>query len=133
MRIRYHIVASAVISALSYLATGRLESALILFSTGSFVDIDHVLDYYLAHRKLTINTEDLVNEGNPHYLVLHSIELLIALGFLTVIYQEMTYLSVSYTAHLAMDIVGNTRIKNHNRLNFYSTLYRWKNRWCRDT
>ena len=133
MRIRYHIIVSAVISVLSYLATDRLESALILFSIGSFVDIDHVLDYYLAHRKLTINTEDLVNEGNPHYLVLHSIELLITLGFLTAIYQEMTYLSVSYTAHLAMDIVGNTRIKNHHRLNFYSTLYRWKNRWCRDT
>jgi len=133
MRIRYHIIVSAVISVLSYLATGRPESALILFSIGSFMDIDHVLDYYLAHRKLTSNTEDLVNEGNPHYLVLHSIELLITLGFLTVIYQEMTYLSVSYTTHLAMDIAGNTRIKNHHRLNFYSTLYRWKNRWCRDT
>ena len=133
MRIRYHIIVSAAISVLSYLATGRLESALILFSIGSFVDIDHVLDYYLAHRKLTINTEDLVNEGNPHYLVLHSIELLITLGFLAAVYQEMTYLSIGYTAHLAMDIAGNTRIKNHHRLNFYSTLYRWKNRWCRDT
>ena len=83
-------VSHAVISAVTSVAFGYMTKscpgAWVCFLSGIFIDLDHHLDYYLNKKELPLNYKKLLSfcekekAGKP-YLILHSYELLLLLGF----------------------------------------------------
>lgn len=49
MRLTHHIAVSLVISGLVYLALRSAASALACFTAGVFIDLDHIVDYYVNY------------------------------------------------------------------------------------
>ena len=86
MHITWHLVISSVLATLAFLISGSLELALALFLGGTLIDLDHITDCILLHRKMDFNRiSDNVNHTlyDEKILVsLHSLEIVILLPLL---------------------------------------------------
>jgi hypothetical protein len=113
MQLHKHLIASTVISAGIYAATRSPEAAVGSFAAGVFIDIDHVLDYWIQHPfKL-----DLVHffatceeyKLKKTYLFLHSFEFILPLALL-VYYTRSPWLAgmaLGWSQHVIFDYFNN--------------------------
>jgi hypothetical protein len=109
MRLHEHGIASMVVSGGVYALTGSVPAAAASFISGILIDTDHVIDYWiqhpfkldLAHFFRTCEELRLIKVR----LVLHSLELILLLGFLVVMTRSSVLLGVSigFAQHLAFD------------------------------
>jgi len=110
-----HVAFSGMISGLFAFLTHSLGGTIACFVSGIFIDLDHVLDYWLAKKKFFCTYGDL-----DHYygkdpkgqliILLHSYELL---GIMTALSFSFHYnkilvgLTVGLAFHMLLDIIGN--------------------------
>ncbi len=109
---RLHMAASAILAILIFGITNSLSSAALCFAMGSFIDIDHIFDYYLYSRRISLD----VSEISGFYLhfkkiivILHSYELLIPLAIIGFTYHAQTLLLGAVTGfigHIFMDTLA---------------------------
>ena len=75
-----HTAVSALTSAAFYGVTGSWTAAIVCFLSGIFIDVDHILEYYLVKGRFTCSckkiSEVCSSRTTKHlYLFLHSYEL----------------------------------------------------------
>lgn len=129
MRPKYHFVATSLISLVFLYTTNSIFGALFVFIFGFFLDLDHLLDFWILQRKISFRNIKISDEFYKYrkvYVILHSYEvflifLLIGFNFLNDVTIGMM---IGYFSHIFMDIVGNYLTKPLNPL-FYSVIYRY--------
>jgi len=125
-----------VISAAVYSFFKSWPAAIVSFLSGVFVDIDHLLDYYLSHG-ITFNVMKFYEACNQTnfsrlLLVFHSYEFIAILWFLAYVmkYEPIwTALAIGSTQHLAFDEIVNSKYKPDSSKFKYFFLYRLKRRF----
>lgn len=126
-----HTIASGVVSLTFAYVTQSLSGAFFCFLSGIFIDLDHVLDFWIARKRPPFGFRDLHSfcahaKDGKFYLALHSYELqtvfwLIILSLkLNVVWIG---LAAGMTAHLLLDQIFNHRVRPFA----YFTSYRFKN------
>jgi hypothetical protein len=106
---KWHILASALLGLLVFTFTKSPAAAMACFISGTAIDLDHVLDYYLYSKRLTLNVAEIsgfYGDFGKVIVVLHSYELLLIAG--VVAYVSHTYLlftgvAVGFMGHMLMD------------------------------
>ncbi len=113
MKARYHVLLSAALS-LPFLFVGEYLMALNCLLFGTFIDIDHQLDFYLLFGRFTWDITELSEKLQEHnkptfFCPLHSYEFIILLALLSCWFDMFIGAVVSVTAHLITDIIFNYR------------------------
>ena len=77
MKPEYHIIVSAAVSSGVYFYFNSFWAALISFSSGIFIDLDHILDYTLQNKKISLRFRDyylfsLEKQFSKVFLFFHS-------------------------------------------------------------
>lgn len=110
-----HTIASGVVSITFAYFTRSLGGTLLCFFSGILIDLDHVLDYWIAKKKLPLRYKDLFSfcayeKMGKVYLVLHSYELHV-IFWLAIFYWKLNVLwmglAVGMTTHLVFDQIVN--------------------------
>ncbi len=110
MQSRYHILMSSILSLMLFFMVRDPFAALTCFIIGIFMDIDHLVDYWMMTGKLTRNITELLETLGSYELVfipLHSWELLLALMMLTPIYPFLFGATIGFFFHMIGDLVFN--------------------------
>ena len=113
MRPVAHIAASLGLSLAAYYYFRSLACAILLFSGGALIDIDHLFDFIYNHElKNFKNFFQIIYACNLRYvfLLLHSFELVILLWTISVLTGFNKYIlsfSVGITVHMLMDQISN--------------------------
>ncbi len=138
MKTGNHIVVSIIISGVLYAIFKSLRLASASFVSGVFVDLDHIIDYWVEcglrfNLEQFFNFFDKKNLGNREkiYFVLHGWEWLIILcaaSWMTDWNLWVTGLLIGYGHHMVIDEIYNNAIYRLRPYVFgYSLLWRWKN------
>ena len=69
MQSRYHIVLSSTISIALFIMVKDPFAAITCFIVGVFIDIDHLMDYWMLTGKLTRSTTELMKTIEPYELI----------------------------------------------------------------
>lgn len=114
VRVKQHIVSSGIISSVIYALTNSPLSAIASFLAGVFIDLDHVIDYYLNYgfnHKFKEAYEAMVNfRLSRIYLFLHSLELLAVFWvviFLIPLGSIYCAIAIGFTQHIIFDQISN--------------------------
>lgn len=122
MKPERHFIVSLFMGTLVWLFAKSLSAGLVCLFSGVFLDIDHIIDHIAEHgwRNLTYKKfftaceQTARQEGEYQfkkiYLILHSVEIAIAL-WLLVVYTKNVYLfagALGYSVHLILDYIGNS-------------------------
>jgi len=110
---QYHFIASVILALIYFVLTKSLEGAILCFIFGFFVDVDHLIDFWIYKKRITISKEifeHFYEKFGKVYVLIHSLEfvfLLILFGFL---FPNLSgYLfgaSVGLLSHLMLDFVS---------------------------
>ncbi|MDP2654808.1 MAG: hypothetical protein Q8Q08_12380 [Candidatus Omnitrophota bacterium] len=129
MKPSHHVAISLAAGSLFGAATRSWDGALSCLLCGVFIDLDHILDFWFAKRKLVFTYGELWNfcakerEGKLR-LVLHSYEALL-LFWAVIVLQGLSLAwwgaAVGLTVHILCDAVTNPL-----RPFVYFFTYRWK-------
>ena len=115
MRPAVHTAASGLVSIVFAYWTKSWPGTLACFLSGIFIDLDHVLDYWLARKRLLFTYKELFyfcakeKEGKL-YLVLHSYEFIALFWFMVYYYQwPVVWLgaAVGVSVHIFLDQLDN--------------------------
>ncbi len=110
---QYHFIASIIFATILFHFTKSPEAAFFFFISGFALDADHLVDFWLYRKKITIDREIFQHFHGRFgriYLFLHSFELvalIITLSFLNL--QNMILfaaLALGLIFHLALDFVS---------------------------
>ena len=128
-----HFATAAGAAGLAYATTGSGELAAGTFAGGFLIDLDHYMDYVLFERQLSLNPFRFLHYYySERYswvvLVLHSYELMSALGLLALLtgWPWLTGYLLGAAMHLIFDITVNGHASLRHPIRFYSFFYRWK-------
>jgi len=110
-----HVAASSLISAVFAFFTRSVSGTAVCFLSGIFLDVDHILDYWIAKKKVFFTYKQLENfcggeKAGKLYLIFHSYEFLILLWLSIVFFKANIVwlgLAVGVTAHLLLDLTAN--------------------------
>ena len=108
-----HTIASTVLAAGIYKATSSVEMASAALLVGIFLDIDHIIDFFLfsGERFSISGFRSWCYEGRWERLILifHSYELYALFGLLVYYYPHPVLLSIFWSVglHLILDQIGN--------------------------
>jgi len=110
-----HLAASSIVSAGFAYATRSMPGTIVCFLSGVLIDVDHVLDYWIARRKLFMNYHQLFSFGAHEktgklFLIFHSYEWLAALWISIMLFSLGPVwwgLAIGITVHMLMDRIGN--------------------------
>ena len=109
---QYHLLASTIIATALLILTKSPTASLLCLLTGFLLDTDHLIDYWLYKKKITLDKgilQGFYEKWNKIPVLLHSIELLIPLWIYALI--KNTYLiplaiTIGTTSHLALDLAS---------------------------
>lgn len=129
---RGHIAISVLVSICVWMWFRSLGCAVISFAAGVFIDLDHVLDYYM-NLGFTLNLKKMYDACHQMrllrlYLVLHSYELLMLLWGSIFIFSLSHYwiaLAIGLTQHMIVDQITNP-IKRFGYFLSYRILRKFK-------
>ena len=109
-----HVVASGITSAGFAFITQSLPGAVACFLSGIFIDLDHLLDFYLIKRKMCWSLRELHDfclniKTGKIYLVFHSYELMAVLWISAYFYPNSIWIGCLFgmSVHLLLDQVSN--------------------------
>ncbi len=110
-----HTAASGIISLIFASITKSLGGSIVCFLSGILIDIDHLIDFWIAKKKIILSYKGLFSfcawekEGKL-YLIFHSLELLMAL-WLAIFLLNLNIVWVGFviglTFHLLLDWFSN--------------------------
>lgn len=120
MKARHHVLLSVILSLL-FLFVDEYWMALTCLLFGTFIDVDHQLDFYLLFGRFTWSitelSEELKEHNNPAFFCpLHSLEFIILLVLLSWWFDMFIGAVVSVTAHLITDVLFNKLFNRHKEL-----------------
>ncbi|HDP74117.1 MAG TPA: hypothetical protein ENN46_04165 [Candidatus Woesearchaeota archaeon] len=138
MKLSQHIVFSAIVAAFILLLVRNPLLSLVFFITAVFIDLDHLLDYFLFYfPKEAFHPLKFVREKAGYFLscvwfrkkvvlIFHSFELLAVLLILGALYSRIVlYIAFGIAFHLSLDIFWNIIIKNRSKkICFYFIVFR---------
>ena len=116
MRLSHHAVLSSYFSLLGFSLTKNFSFAAALFTGAVFIDLDHLIDYYLLYKSENKSLRDFFRVCHTHalpryVLILHSYDLLAlsaAALYLSGAMNELTLgLFAGFFIHLALDRLFN--------------------------
>ncbi|MFA5247244.1 MAG: hypothetical protein WC408_05130 [Candidatus Micrarchaeia archaeon] len=104
MKLSIHLSTAVAGAAATYALTGDAVAAALFFVSAGLIDVDHVLDYLIIHRRFDIKA---MLRGHFYkdriYVLLHSAEIpIVALLVWPGVYS--TVFAAGYFLHLAMDM-----------------------------
>ena len=110
-----HLVASTLTAAGFGAVTKSIPGSLVCFLSGIFIDLDHILDFYWAKKRMCWSLKELqdycLNERSGKiYLIFHSYELLSMLWVIILIFFPNPIgmgLVVGLTVHMILDQLVN--------------------------
>ena len=128
MKAKAHVYASLAAGGAAYAATASPPVAISCLLSGIFLDVDHLLDFYLlSGERFTVKgfiswCDDV--RWTRIYLFLHSYELylLLALAARLLASEVLTGILLGAGLHLAMDQAGNVRLNKW----FYFLTFRYR-------
>jgi hypothetical protein len=136
MRPSQHVAISGIITIGFFAVTKSWVGSLACFLSGIFIDLDHVLDFWIAKKKFLFSYEELYayfaqERQGKLYLLLHSYELL-ALFWLAIyfLHLDVLWLGVAWglTTHMIAD-----QITNPLRAFGYFLVYRIKHGFAKES
>lgn len=130
MQSRYHIMLSGGVSLAIFIMVEDPFAALSCFIVGVFMDVDHLVDYWIMTGELTGNTTKLLNTIGPYELVFipfHSWELLVVMMILTPVYPILWGSTIGFFFHMLGDVMFN-----HARLEGFLLMYRVNVGWRKE-
>jgi len=109
-----HVAASGIIGVFVWLHFKSFDYAIVSFVAGTFIDLDHVIDYYLNH-SFTLKVRKIYNAClkmnlKKVYLLLHSYEIVILLWYLIYAMPLGNFwkaVAIGLTQHLIFDQITN--------------------------
>ena len=114
MKLHNHILASTTVGGISYYIFGSWQISVTVFLSGIFIDLDHILDYFLYEKKIKLDIKDFFYKCealilNKVYLLLHSYELIIILAILAYFTNDYIVLGllIGFGTHIMLDLVAN--------------------------
>ena len=114
MKLGYHIVISSLTSAGFAYATRSFWGTLICFASGILIDMDHVLDFCIANKRMCWRYSELDSycrekKDGTIYLIFHSYELTVLLWSSYIFFKNTVWLGflVGITVHLLIDQIFN--------------------------
>src|SRR3989338_3756884 len=131
MKLHNHILASTTVGGISYYIFGSWQISVTVFLSGIFIDLDHILDYFLYEKKIKLDIKDFFYKCealilNKVYLLLHSYELIIILAILAYFTNNYIVLGllIGFGTHIMLDLSAN-------KVHFlgYSFIFRLINRF----
>jgi len=132
MKGKAHVYGAGIQGGAVYLLSQSMEVAIITFLSGVFLDLDHVLDYFIfSKEKFTINKlfsryDDV--EWEKTSLIFHSFELYLILAIMTYYFSNNILLGLTYGIglHLLLDQLWNCHLRGGILLShwFYFLFYR---------
>ena len=129
MKLRSHIIASIIFSTLFFWVFKSWKITAVCLLSGVLIDIDHVFDYFLEHKKRFRVKEffDLHNNAKMLFfmVIFHSWELLALLGICAFLMKWDPWVvgvTIGFTQHIILDQIFN---KPNKWLYFF--LWRLKN------
>jgi len=116
MKSRDHVIISLGISALIYHIYASVPAFISSFAGGVFIDIDHLLDYYI-NKGINFRINGFLNwcynrEAKKLTLIFHSIELVFAFWIIIYIFNLNIFwiaLAAGISQHMILDIIYNGR------------------------
>ena len=110
-----HLFTSAALTSAAYFITGNIPAAVAAFFGGFFIDLDHLLEYWLYKKSLVIRGEfftKYAKKAGHLYIFFHSYEVLLAVYFVAMLtrglFSEIAlWLAIGMTLHMVLDILGN--------------------------
>jgi len=119
-----HVVSTILLSTWVYQKTGNLSYVAILILTGIFLDLDHLIDYFIFFKNkfdLRALLEGLYLRSGKSYLIFHSWEInfILLIFGLGLKFYPLNLFVLGSSMHLAID-----NIQRKNRL-FYFLIYRF--------
>jgi len=128
-----HLATTALACGVAYGVTGSPLLTAGMAAGGFFIDVDHAVDYVVFDGRRDLRPGVFLRyylEGRVRraVLVLHSWELLAALGALAVWLAAplLRGLAIGMAMHLALDVIFNGRFATSSMLPFYSFAWRWR-------
>lgn len=117
IKYQYHFIATTLSSSIIYGATKSVSCFIVSFISGFFIDLDHLIDYYLQEG-LSLKFGDFINycvERRFKYLILilHSLEYIILLWLIIYLYKLGIFwisLGLGLSQHMLFDIIFNKDI-----------------------
>jgi len=125
MKIKVHVLASFIIAFLIFLITKNAIYFSLVFLSGILMDADHVLYFVLKNRRFNLvenyrwclgRLEDF-KKGNfqkPCPFIFHSVEFLILIFILSIIYNPLFFLLIGFASHMILDIISFLYHSNFN-------------------
>ena len=104
--------------------------AISCFTIGVFIDIDHLIDFWITAGTLPKSTSELNATLNSYELVflpLHSWEILLALMILTPIHPAFFGATIGYFFHLLTDLIFN-----YAKIEGFLFMYRVNQKWRKE-
>jgi len=131
MKSRYHIAVGAIISALMYLYNYSYTWIFLFFVSTIFIDLDHLIDFYLETGRLTLNVTELSETlASRRYslIPLHSIEVVVFIMLISYFYLPLFAVSAGFIIHIYFDSRYNNNTTN-NWLLLSFKIKNWKTDW----
>ena len=114
MKLHNHILASTTVGGISYYIFGSWQISVTVFLSGIFIDLDHILDYFLYEKKIKLDIKDFFYKCealilNKVYLLLHSYELIIILAILAYFTNDYIVLGllIVFGNYIMLDLAAN--------------------------
>ncbi|MDN5327648.1 MAG: hypothetical protein PWP03_286 [Candidatus Woesearchaeota archaeon] len=143
MKPLHHLIFSSIMALIWYLITFNPLTTLVFWLSAIFIDLDHLLDYFIFYPKEIFKPLFFLRERLSYfmsskyykkktYVILHSLELVIALFIIAILLKNQILLAISlgFLFHLFLDFIGNIYIKGSvKNLPFYFLSYRIANKF----
>ena len=103
MRLKWHIVVSLTVGFFSLFFNQKTP---VLIVIGVFIDIDHIIDFWINHRDFSKSLQEKFEEGKM-FVVFHGFENIFVLIMLSTVNQYLIFPAISYCCHLVIDAYSN--------------------------
>jgi len=110
---QYHLLASTIIATALLILTKSPTASLLCLLTGFLLDTDHLIDYWLYKKKITLDKgilQGFYEKWNKIPIIFHSIELLIPITLLSLLYPSLSTIllgtAIGLTSHLILDFTN---------------------------
>lgn len=140
MELEKHIFFSIIFSLILILIGFPFQYSLIFFLSSVFIDLDHLLDYFIYHpmeifkpvyflkQKLNyfFSLKWYPSEKDFILLILHSIEIIFLLGFINLFLNSniLFFIFLGFSFHMFLDLIWNCFIMKDTPFLLYFISYR---------
>lgn len=118
MKPKTHIISSTLLALVFYYFTKSIIGSIAAFASGVFIDLDHLVDFWLSHPQKPFSLKEFFFPNNymkrnqKAYVPLHSYELAILLWVVVISRGALSApwllgVSLGITLHLILDDIGN--------------------------